>query len=58
MSPPNSDSIPYDYERADFKQNLILVVRFTRNWIHYGCLLHVFVFALAAAAQGMLRPAS
>jgi hypothetical protein len=43
------------YKRTGFKQDLVLVIRFTRNWIHYGCLLHVFLFALAAATQGILR---
>ena len=49
------DSFLSEYENAGPRQYLVLIIRFTRNWIHYGCLLHVFLFALVAAAQGMLR---
>jgi len=31
-----------------------LVVRFTRNWIHYGLLGHTVVCILIAAVEGLL----
>jgi hypothetical protein len=30
------------------------VVRFTRNWIHYGFLAHTVVCVLIAAAEGLM----
>ena len=55
MSLPRFDSFLSEYEDAEPREYVVLIIRFTRNWIHYGCLLHVFLFALVAAAQGMLR---
>lgn len=34
-------------------QDLFLVLRYTRHWIHYGFLAHVVFFVLAAAVQGI-----
>jgi len=33
---------------------LRLVIRFTRHWIHYGILTHVFVCTLIAAIEGVI----
>jgi hypothetical protein len=35
-------------------QNLYLVVRFTRNWIHYGFLTHIAICVGIAALKGVL----
>ena len=35
-------------------QDIALVVRFTRNWIHYGFLAHTALCILIAAVEGML----
>ena len=35
-------------------QDLYLVVRFTRNWIHYGFLAHIAICVLVAALEGLL----
>jgi hypothetical protein len=35
-------------------QDLILIVRFTRNWIHYGFMAHVAICVLVAAVEGAL----
>jgi hypothetical protein len=35
-------------------QDLYLVVRFTRNWIHYGVLAHIAICTLIAAVEGIL----
>jgi len=35
-------------------QDLYLVVRFTRNWIHYGFLAHIAICTLVAAVEGIL----
>lgn len=35
-------------------QDLYLVVRFTRNWIHYGFLTHIVVCTVIAAVEGVL----
>jgi hypothetical protein len=34
--------------------DVALVVRFTRNWIHYGFLGHTVVCILVAAVEGLL----
>jgi hypothetical protein len=31
-----------------------LVLRFTRNWIHYGFLTHIVVCTVIAAIEGLL----
>jgi hypothetical protein len=31
-----------------------LVVRLTRHWIHYGFILHVTICSLIAAVEGLL----
>jgi len=35
-------------------QDLFLILRFTRHWIHYGFLAHVTVCTLVAAVEGLL----
>jgi len=35
-------------------QDVYLVVRFTRNWIHYGFLTHIAICVLVAALEGVL----
>jgi hypothetical protein len=35
-------------------QDIALVVRFTRNWIHYGFLAHTALCILIAAVEGIL----
>jgi hypothetical protein len=35
-------------------QNIYLVVRFTRNWIHYGFLAHIAICVSIAALKGIL----
>ncbi len=35
-------------------RDVYLVVRFTRNWIHYGFLAHIAVCTLIAAVEGVL----
>jgi hypothetical protein len=35
-------------------QDIALVVRFTRNWIHYGFIAHIAICVLIAAVEGML----
>jgi hypothetical protein len=36
------------------RQDLGLVLRFTRNWIHYGFLLHTTMCIAVAAVKGVL----
>jgi hypothetical protein len=31
-----------------------LILRFTRHWIHYGFLAHIFVCTIVAAVEGVL----
>jgi hypothetical protein len=35
-------------------QDVLLVIRFTRHWIHYGFIAHVVVCTLVAAVEGVL----
>lgn len=35
-------------------QDLVLVMRYTRNWIHYGLLAHIGLCAVIAAVEGLL----
>jgi len=35
-------------------EDLVLIIRFTRHWIHYGFLAHVIVCTLIAAVEGVL----
>ena len=35
-------------------RDLLLVVRFTRNWIHYGFMAHTVVCVVIAAVEGVL----
>lgn len=35
-------------------QDLYLVLRFTRHWIHYGLLAHIAVCTVIAAVEGAL----
>jgi len=34
--------------------DVALVVRFTRNWIHYGFFAHTIVCVLIAAVEGLM----
>jgi hypothetical protein len=34
-------------------QDIYLVVRFTRNWIHYGFLAHIGICVVIAALEGV-----
>lgn len=36
-------------------QDLFLILRFTRRWIHYGLLGHLLACALIAGISGLLR---
>ena len=35
-------------------RDILLVVRFTRNWIHYGFIAHTVVCVVIAAVEGLL----
>ena len=35
-------------------QDVRLIIRFTRHWIHYGFMTHVAICAVVAAAEGLL----
>jgi hypothetical protein len=35
-------------------RDILLVVRFTRNWIHYGFLAHTVLCVVIAAVEGVL----
>jgi hypothetical protein len=35
-------------------QDIYLVVRFTRHWIHYGFLAHIAICVTIAALKGVL----
>lgn len=35
-------------------RDILLVVRFTRNWIHYGFMAHTVVCVVIAAVEGLL----
>jgi hypothetical protein len=35
-------------------QDVYLVIRFTRHWIHYGFMAHVAFFTIVAAVEGVL----
>jgi hypothetical protein len=34
--------------------DVLMVVRFTRNWIHYGFIAHTVVCVVIAAVEGLL----
>jgi hypothetical protein len=34
--------------------DILLVVRFTRNWIHYGFMTHTVICVVIAAVEGLL----
>lgn len=36
-------------------EDLLLIVHFTRNWLHYGTLGFIFGCALAGALRGILN---
>jgi hypothetical protein len=36
------------------REDVYLVIRFTRHWIHYGFLSHIAICVLIAAAEGLL----
>ena len=35
-------------------RDILLVVRFTRHWIHYGFLVHTIACVVIAAVEGLL----
>ena len=35
-------------------QDVYLVIRFTRHWVHYGIFAHVLVCTVVAACEGLL----
>jgi hypothetical protein len=35
-------------------EDLRLIVRFTRHWIHYGFLAHISICTVVAAVEGLL----
>lgn len=35
-------------------QDIFLVIRLTRHWIHYGFITHVLICTLIAAVEGLL----
>ena len=35
-------------------RDIYLVFRFTRHWIHYGFLAHMFICVFVAAIKGLL----
>lgn len=35
-------------------QDIYLIARFTRNWIHYGFLAHIAICIAVAALEGVL----
>jgi hypothetical protein len=35
-------------------EDVRLIIRYTRHWIHYGFLAHVLVCTLIAAVEGLL----
>lgn len=36
-------------------QDLVLILRFTRQWIHYGLLGHLLAGAIIAGISGLFR---
>ncbi len=36
------------------RRDVYLVLRFTRNWIHYGIIAHTVICATVAAAKGLM----
>ena len=35
-------------------RDILLVVRFTRNWIHYGFMVHTIICVVIAAVEGLM----
>jgi hypothetical protein len=35
-------------------QDVLLVLRFTRHWIHYGFLAHIAICTIVGAFEGLL----
>lgn len=35
-------------------QDVFLIIRFTRHWIHYGFIAHIGICVLVAAIEGAL----
>jgi len=35
-------------------RDFVLVIRFTRHWIHYGIFAHVAICTIVAAVEGVL----
>jgi hypothetical protein len=35
-------------------QDVVLVIRYTRHWIHYGFIAHVAICTIIAAVEGLL----
>ena len=49
------ESLDYHEGPRGLLDDVGVVMRFTRNWIHYGWVTHVVVCVLLAAAQGLAR---
>jgi len=35
-------------------EDVRLIIRFTRHWIHYGFLAHILICTVVAAVEGLL----
>ncbi len=38
----------------EFRRDTYLVIHFTRNWIHYGVMLHIAICVVVAAVERLL----
>ncbi|MBX9603091.1 MAG: hypothetical protein K2X35_18955 [Bryobacteraceae bacterium] len=38
----------------DLRRDFFLVIRYTRNWLHYGFMALIFVCVLVGAVKGLL----
>ena len=36
------------------ERDLYMIMRFTRQWIHYGFLLHIGICVVVGAAEGLM----
>ena len=53
-----SDSLQWEteYPRPDLADEALRIVRYTRNWLHYGVLAFIVVTSLIAALRGAVAP--
>lgn len=40
--------------RRPLGADVVLVIRYTRNWIHYGALAHILLCVIVGAIEGLL----